>query len=136
MKTGEIEIDPTEKNQRRMLNYGHTMGHAVESASGFDLLHGEAVAIGMVMANAVAVALGWMHPEEHDRVRDLLEKYGLPTHYAIKDVEQFYETFYLDKKSADSAITFILPQHIGAVKITDSVDAKLIKDVLATFREA
>ena len=53
-----MEADPTEKNQRRMLNYGHTIGHAIESASGFELLHGEAVAIGIVAAGLIEIEMG------------------------------------------------------------------------------
>ena len=58
IKAQVVEADPTEKNQRRMLNYGHTIGHAVESASGFELLHGEAVAIGIIAAGMIEIEMG------------------------------------------------------------------------------
>ncbi len=133
-KAWVVAQDEKERGLRAALNYGHTFGHVIENETRYEkYLHGEAVAIGMVMANAVSVALGWMHPEEAEQVKDLLEKYGLPTHYAIKDVDAFYETFFLDKKSADASITFILPKHLGGVEITDQVDEHLIKDVLKTF---
>ncbi len=135
-KAWVVAQDEKEHGLRAALNYGHTFGHVIENETGYGTyLHGEAVAIGMVMANAVSVALGWMHPEESERVKALLEKYALPTHYNIQDIERFYETFSLDKKSADTAVTFILPQHIGGVEITDSVDVTLVKNVLMTFRD-
>ncbi|MEA3372286.1 MAG: 3-dehydroquinate synthase [Campylobacterota bacterium] len=133
-KAWVVAQDEKEHGLRAALNYGHTFGHVIENETGYSTyLHGEGVAIGMVMANAVAVSLGWMHQEESDRVKALLEKYALPTHYVIKDVERFYETFYLDKKSADSAITFIIPRNLGGVEITDAIDEILIKNVLMTF---
>lgn len=136
-KAAVVAKDEKEHGLRAALNYGHTFGHVIENETGYTrYLHGEAVAIGMVMANALSVALGWMHPEEADLVKDLLEKYDLPTHYAIKDVDAFYQAFFLDKKSADAAITFILPKHLGGVEITSEIDEHLVKDVLRTFSGA
>jgi 3-dehydroquinate synthase len=135
-KAWVVAQDEKERGLRAALNYGHTFGHVIENETGYKTyLHGEAVAIGMVMANAVSVALGWMHPEEAEQIKEVLQKYSLPVDYTIKDVEAFYQAFYLDKKSADSAITFILPKHIGGVEITDQVDASVVKSVLNTFAE-
>ncbi len=134
-KASVVAQDEKERGLRAALNYGHTFGHVIENETGYTTyLHGEAVAIGMVMANAVAVELGWMAPEEEARVTALLERYGLPTSYAVADTEKFYETFYLDKKSADSAITFIIPRGIGGVEITDGIDGRLVKNVLDRFK--
>jgi 3-dehydroquinate synthase len=136
-KANVVAQDEKERGLRAALNYGHTFGHVIENETAYaTYLHGEAVAIGMVMANKAACALGWMERGEADRIKALLERYGLPTSYAIKDVETFYETFYLDKKSADAAITFIIPRHIGGVEITDSIDADVIKNVLKKYEEA
>jgi 3-dehydroquinate synthase len=99
-------------------------------------LHGEAVAIGMVMANKLAVKMGLMTQEEALRVEKLLQKYHLPTSYIIEDVESFYEAFFLDKKSSDSTITFIVPVGIGGVKITDECSKELLVSVLKEFEEA
>ncbi|MFA6397064.1 MAG: 3-dehydroquinate synthase, partial [Sulfurimonas sp.] len=60
---------------------------------------------------------------------------SLPLSYEIKDVEKFYQTFFLDKKSADSAITFILPRGIGAVEITDAVNADVVKSMLRRYQK-
>jgi 3-dehydroquinate synthase len=134
-KAWVVAQDEKERGLRAALNYGHTFGHVIENETKYTTyLHGEAVAIGMVMANNVAVALGWMNDDEAERVKALLERYNLPTTYTIADVEKFYETFYLDKKSADSSITFIIPKHFGGVEITDKIEASIVKDVLNGFK--
>jgi 3-dehydroquinate synthase len=134
-KASVVAQDEKERGLRAALNYGHTFGHVIENETGYTTyLHGEAVAIGMVMANELAVQLGWMEQEEASRIKALLEKYGLPTTYAVADVERFYETFYLDKKSGDSAITFIVPRHLGGVEITDGIEASVVKNVLDSFK--
>jgi len=133
-KAWVVAQDEKERGLRAALNYGHTFGHVIENETNYTgFLHGEAVAIGMVMANDTAVELGWMSEEEAGRVKSLLERYGLPITYGIKDVERFYETFYLDKKSADTAITFIIPKSLGGVEITDSIPASTIKSVLERY---
>jgi 3-dehydroquinate synthase len=132
-KADVVAKDEKEHGLRAALNYGHTFGHVIENETNYKrYLHGEAVAIGMVMANRLSVRLGFMREEESQRVKALLERYNLPTTYFIKDVEAFYETFFLDKKSSDASITFILPVGLGGVKITDSISKD---DVLAVLRE-
>jgi len=135
-KADVVAKDEKEHGLRAALNYGHTFGHVIENETNYKTyLHGEAVAIGMVMANETAVAMGLMSGEEAQRVKKLLEKYNLPTSYVIKDIHSFYETFYLDKKSSDASVTFILPVGIGDVKITNTVEKELILSVLSKFGE-
>ena len=133
-KADVVAKDEKEHGLRAALNYGHTFGHVIENETKYTkYLHGEAVAIGMVMANAVSVKLGLMQADEAVRVQKLLEKYDLPTHYTIENPESFYDAFFLDKKSSDATITFILPVGIGGVKITDSVDKETVLEVLESF---
>jgi len=87
----------------------------------------------MVMANALAVKLGLMSEAEAEEVKALLETQNLPTDYTIKDVDDFYEHFFLDKKSANNSIKFILPESIGGHKIVKDLDETLVKDVLRQF---
>lgn len=135
-KADVVAKDEKEHGLRAALNYGHTFGHVIENETNYKTyLHGEAVAIGMLIANEVAVAMGLMSEEEAQRVKDLLEKYNLPTSYVIKDINSFYETFFLDKKSSDASVTFIIPVGIGDVKITNRVDKELILSVLSKFGE-
>ena len=133
-KADVVAKDEKEHGLRAALNYGHTFGHVIENETKYTkYLHGEAVAIGMVMANALSVKLGLMQADEAVRVQKLLEKYDLPTNYTIENPESFYDAFFLDKKSSDATITFILPVGIGGVKITDSVDKETVLEVLASF---
>lgn len=131
LKAWVVNQDEKEAGIRAVLNYGHTFGHVVENETNYTTyLHGEAVAIGMVMANALAVELGLFTQEEAQRVKTLLEKFSLPTRYAIKDVNDFYEHFFLDKKSANNSIKFILPDGIGHHKVLCDVDEAIVKKVL------
>jgi len=133
-KANVVAQDEKEHGLRAALNYGHTFGHVIENETKYKTyLHGEAVAIGMVMANATAVAMGLMTSQEAQRIKNLLEKYNLPVSYSIENIQTFYEMFFLDKKSSDDAVTFIMPVGIGNVEITNTVDKNLILSVLKTF---
>ena len=134
LKAWVVNQDEKEAGIRAVLNYGHTFGHVVENETNYTTyLHGEAVAIGMVMANALAVELGIFSQEEADKVKALLERSSLPTSYVIKDVDDFYEHFFLDKKSANNSIKFILPQGMGNYKIVSDIDEAIVKKVLGRF---
>lgn len=133
-KATVVAQDEKEHGLRAALNYGHTFGHVIENETAYkEFLHGEAVAIGMVMANELAVEVGLMSTKEALRVKALLEKYTLPVSYVVKDAHAFYELFSLDKKSSDSSVTFILPRGIGDVTITDKIDANTVVSVLNKF---
>jgi len=133
-KAWVVSQDEKEKGLRAALNYGHTFGHVVENETNYDTyLHGEAVGIGMMMANDVSVKLGLMSLDDATRVRSILERYEIPITYKIKDVEDFYEHFFLDKKSLDDKIKFILAVGIGDCKITDEVSKNDVIDVLKDF---
>lgn len=133
-KADVVSKDEKEHGIRAALNYGHTFGHVIENETNYDTyLHGEAVGIGMVMANKLAVKIGLMNEEEALRVKSLLEKYDIPTSYKIKDVEDFYEHFFLDKKSLDNKIKFILPKGLGDCVITDEVNKNDVIEVLKDF---
>jgi len=135
-KANVVAEDEKEHGLRAALNYGHTFGHVIESETNYKtFLHGEAVAIGMVMANETAVAMEYLSRDEAQRVKTLLEKYDLPTSYIVKNPDAFYETFYLDKKSSDSAITFILPIGIGDVTINSDIKVETILSVLNKLGE-
>lgn len=134
LKAEVVNQDEKEAGIRAVLNYGHTFGHVIENETQYrTYLHGEAVAIGMVMANRLAVELGLMSEDESNQVKTLLEKYELPTDYHIKDVEAFYDKFFLDKKSANNKIKFILAQGIGGHALCDDIDSDVLKKVLKIF---
>ncbi len=133
-KAWVVAQDEKEHGLRAALNYGHTFAHVIENETHYTkYLHGEAVAIGMVMANALSVELGLMSAKEANLVELLLQKYNLPTSYGIENVDAFYEAFFLDKKSSDASITFILPVGIGDVKIDDTLNKEIVMNVLQSF---
>ncbi len=133
-KADVVAQDEKENGIRAALNYGHTFGHVVEHESGYGhYLHGEAVAIGMVMANALAVRLGLMTMEEAASVKGLLERFDLPTNYHIANAEAFYDMFFLDKKSRNNAITFIIPKGIGGVVLRNDITKADVIAVLESF---
>lgn len=131
-----VSQDEKEKGLRAALNYGHTFGHVIENETGYiQYLHGETVAIGMVMANELAVCLGKMTTEEAERIKRLLVKYDLPVSYPISDIEKFYEAFFLDKKSSDTNVTFIVPVHLGGVELHSDIPKDMVIEVLKSFAE-
>ena len=134
IKAKVVAEDEKEHGIRAALNYGHTFGHIIELQSGYGkYLHGEAVGIGIVMANTLALALQLITQEEFNAIKSLLEKFAIPTHYKIANVESFYDAFFLDKKSLDAKIKFILPQGIGNVCFRDDIPKELVLEVLREF---
>ena len=120
IKGGVVETDPGEKNQRRILNYGHTIGHAVEAASGFELLHGEAVAIGIIAAGLIEIEMKLSRPERLERIRRILERLEvpvkLPGNLAEKDLIELLQH---DKKAVNKWPRFVLVSDIGRVYSQD-----------------
>lgn len=134
-KASVVNQDEKENGIRAALNYGHTFGHVIENETNYEkYLHGEAVGIGIIMANKVSVAQNLMTNDEVNRVQVLLEKYDIPTSYKINDVDDFYDHFFLDKKALDNKIKFILARGIGDCIITDETPKETIIDVLKDFR--
>lgn len=131
-KADVVGKDEKEAGLRAILNYGHTIGHAVESLTGYKLVnHGEAVAIGMVAAGQIAVQLQMWKSEEAQRQDALIEKTGLPTQLPSGlDIDAIVDSLQTDKKVKDGKVRFILPTQIGAVTITDQVPADVIRQVL------
>ena len=134
LKAEVVNQDEKEKGIRSVLNYGHTFGHVIENLTNYKTyLHGEAVAIGMVMANRLSNKLGYLSKEEENEIKEVLEKNNLPTSFKIKDIDEFYNHFFLDKKTLNKKIKFIIPEKIGKYKIVANIDEKTIKEVLKEF---
>jgi|WetSurMetagenome_2_1015567.scaffolds.fasta_scaffold76503_3 3-dehydroquinate synthase len=109
-----VEQDPKEKGLRRILNYGHTIGHAVEHLSGYEILHGEAVAMGMEIAAHFSKWNGGLSRGEVAEQKRLLQKYGLPTRIP-KDISypRIIDVTLRDKKAKDGRARYCLPAEIG-----------------------
>ena len=131
-KAEVVSQDEQEGGLRAILNYGHTIGHAVESLTGYTtVLHGEAVAIGMIAASRIAVALGMWDTECDRRQLALIEKAGLPTTLPTGlDIEQILTALQTDRKVKAGKVRFVLPTDIGKVTVTDKVPQDIIRQVL------
>jgi 3-dehydroquinate synthase len=116
IKGSVVEADPNEQNQRRMLNYGHTIGHAVEAASGFELLHGEAVSIGIIGACLIELQMKLAKSDKLDRIRVLLKKLGVPVTLPENLADnKVLELIKHDKKAVNKWPRFALTSDIGKV---------------------
>ena len=136
LKADVVNQDEKEKGIRSVLNYGHTFGHVIENMTNYKTyLHGEAVAIGMVMANRLAVKLGYLTETEEKEIKKVLEENDLPTTFKIKDEEEFYEHFFADKKTLNNSIKFIIPNGIGNYKIVKDIDKEILLEVLKEFKD-
>ncbi|RDU61089.1 3-dehydroquinate synthase [Helicobacter marmotae] len=134
IKAEVVNADEKEQGIRAALNYGHTFAHVIENLTQYkEFLHGEAVSIGMCMANALSYELGMLSLDECQSIEHTLKAYNLPTHYAFKNPQHFYEKFYLDKKSTDSKIMFVLPNGIGGVKLCSDIPKERVLKVLASM---
>ena len=112
-----------ETGLRAVLNYGHTFGHALEALCGYgELLHGEAVAIGMLCAARLAERLGRIDGDVTRRQRDLLAALGLPTELPKLDADRIMETMMRDKKVQHGRLRFVLPTAMGSVELVGDVD--------------
>jgi len=113
-KAGVVEADRHEAGWRKVLNLGHSLGHAIEAAAGYGtLLHGEAVAIGTVAALELGVAEGVTNPRLPDRVRKLLQALGLPTSASGLSAESLAKAFEGDKKILGSNLSWIFVEEVG-----------------------
>ena len=132
IKAAVVAADERESDFRRILNFGHTIGHAVEAASEFAIGHGQAVAMGMVAVMKLAVAKGIFAREAADEVRQLIVDFGLapviPAGLDRQAIKSFLST---DKKAIGGRPFFVLPERIGTVLITDAIEEALIDQVIA-----
>jgi 3-dehydroquinate synthase len=138
MKAAIVAADEREEGDRALLNFGHTFGHALEAETGFSsrLLHGEAVALGMMLAFDFAVRLGLAAAAEADRVRHHFAATGLPTSLADAGLagvpaERLLTHMSKDKKVRDGKTTLILPRQIGDAFVMRDAPAGELRDFLA-----
>jgi 3-dehydroquinate synthase len=132
-KAAIVAADERETGQRALLNLGHTFGHALESALGFNdtLLHGEAVAIGCVLASKLSVALGLCQADVTARIAAHFAACGLPIRPPRHNynIDQLMQLMAQDKKAMDSTLTLILLRGIGQAFVTKNVDASAIREI-------
>ena len=130
IKADVVEKDEKELGLRSILNYGHTIGHAIESASDFKMEHGEAVAIGMLAAGRISNQMGILDQKELARLKRVIEKVDLPTEMPSLKSKKLIQAMEHDKKVLGGKIRFVLLKSIGTVFITDEVSPSLIEQAL------
>ena len=129
-KAGVVERDEKEQNERRLLNLGHTVGHAIEKCSGYTIPHGHAVAAGLAIIARSAEALGWTEEPIADRISACLSKNGLPTSTDYS-AEALAEAALADKKRSGGDITLVIPKRIGACELKKVPVAELLPIIRA-----
>jgi 3-dehydroquinate synthase len=137
-KAQVVSQDEKEAGLRAILNYGHTIGHAVESLTGYKSInHGEGVAIGMVAAGQLAADLEHWDSAYPPRQLALLDKTGLPTELPnTLDLDEVLAALQTDKKVEAGKVRFVLPTQIGAASVTDQIPTEAIRRVLAEIQAA
>ncbi|MGQ2985514.1 3-dehydroquinate synthase [Flavobacterium sp.] len=129
IKNNIVEQDPNEKGLRKLLNFGHTLGHAIESHflnSATPQLHGEAVAAGMVLESYIAMAKGLLVEEEYDEIRSVILSIFGTVSFTAKDVEDIIGLLVHDKKNEGGRVLFVLPDGIGSAVINKKAENILI----------
>ncbi|MBO6240000.1 MAG: 3-dehydroquinate synthase [Butyrivibrio sp.] len=121
IKKAVVEKDPTEKGDRALLNFGHTLGHAIEKAKEFSLPHGECVALGCVAAAFISWKKELISMEEYYEIRDMFVPFNLPISVEDIDADEVIRFTKSDKKSDGNKIKFILLKKIGKAFIDTSV---------------
>jgi 3-dehydroquinate synthase len=131
IKAEVVAQDETDLGLRNILNYGHTIGHAIETVSDLRVAHGKAIAVGMLAAARISNELGILGAGELARLRSVLEAAGLPVEMPALDRGKIVQAMKHDKKIVAGKIRFVLPKEIGKVFVTDEVSLSLVERVLA-----
>ncbi|MEO7402365.1 MAG: 3-dehydroquinate synthase, partial [Burkholderiales bacterium] len=131
IKGAIVARDERENGDRALLNLGHTFGHAIEAGLGFGTwLHGEAVGAGLVMAADLSARLGHLTATDVERVRDLVNRAGLPISAPRLGSERYLELMSLDKKTRDGTLRFILLERLGQAYIAERTAADPVRATL------
>ncbi|HLS91081.1 MAG TPA: 3-dehydroquinate synthase [Limnochordia bacterium] len=127
IKAEVVQADEREAGLRAILNFGHTVGHALEAATGYRrFTHGEAISIGMVVEAELSAALGLIGPGDVSRIREMLARFGLPVDAQGVPYEKVQEAMRLDKKVKDGRLRFALLDGIGSCRIVSDVSEEAV----------
>lgn len=135
IKAAVVSADEREEGARTILNFGHTVGHALEAVTGYSrFVHGEAVAVGMVAAGRLAVRSGYFRESGVERLTALITRCGLPQHIPPDiPLEPLIDAMHRDKKIAGNQLTFVFPEDIGRVRVVRGVPAEAVRPVLKSM---
>jgi 3-dehydroquinate synthase len=131
VKVKVVEQDEREAGLRRVLNFGHTIGHALEEIKAFeDYSHGQGVAVGMVLETRLAVRLNLAQQTLADRIESLLKRIGFDTGIHDVAVESALQLMSMDKKTEAQRLVFALPRELGVVDVAEDVDPSIVRRIL------
>ena len=134
IKADVVRADEKEGNLRRILNFGHTLGHAIEAASGYrKIRHGEAVAYGMLGATRLGLALGRIADTEAQRIETVIQSIGKLPDIRSLSTGALMKAMQHDKKIRDGSLHFVLPRRIGKVYIESGIPPALIRSVIRSL---
>ena len=132
IKAAIVAEDEREHGRRALLNLGHTFGHALEAIGGYERwLHGEAVALGIVLAARTSAALNWIGAADCERIEALLANAGLPIAATGVDPDQVLDRMQLDKKADRTGVKLILVERLGRAVVAPAPDRSLLRAVIA-----
>lgn len=131
IKSEVVSNDEKESGLRRILNFGHTIAHAIEEETAYQkYCHGEAVAIGMIGAALISQKSGYIDAAKVARLKNLIENFGMYTYCENCGVEGVYKALFRDKKTVGGKINWVLMKDFGDVEITDKVPEKIVREAL------
>lgn len=134
VKAQVVSADEKESDLRRILNFGHTVGHALEAATGYShLLHGEAVAWGMIAAATIASDAGVCSEETAKQIKSAVLAYG-PLPPVTCETDEVLDRMAADKKTVAGSVHFVLPQKIGKVKISSDIPVGIVRHAVEQIR--
>jgi 3-dehydroquinate synthase len=137
IKSEVVSQDETESELRMILNYGHTLGHAIESATHYErFTHGEAIGHGMILANLLAQQLLRLPSSEAEHINDCIRRLSRLPSLKILRWNQIFRHMLTDKKFVDRHLRFVLPRHVGKVEIVKDVPQLAVEQVLRTYLHA
>ena len=130
IKAEVVGADEKESGLRRILNFGHTLAHAIEEETAYKKYrHGEAVAVGMMAAALISRELGKTSSENVRRLENLLKRFGMMTTCAGLNADKLYAVTFRDKKTVDGVVNWVLMKNFGDVEISGDVPAQIVKEV-------
>lgn len=136
IKASVVAHDPLESGRRAILNFGHTVAHAIEKLRNYEILHGEAVAIGMVVEAVLAERLGIARPGLSTRIRETLNLAALPSVLPPElDPEAVVRETHSDKKNRSGTVRYALPQDIGRMESAVAVNDAIVTDMLRDLQQ-
>ena len=131
LKAGYVERDERDNGDRMMLNFGHTVGHAVEAAGGFSrFTHGEGVALGMLAAAKLSEMYAGLPAGTVEKIREVLAEYGLPVSLSGVNAAKLIEYMGNDKKRTDGDINWVVLQKIGAAQSLRGISDESVRQAL------